>query len=121
MRRKTKVVVLSLLAIALLLWASLETFHLYSAFHHLSIPNNENRGPFGHSIHNWMSVEELAESYGVPVAEIFAALAIEPEPNDEQLSLKHLGEKYKRSPAEMVKALDQFARPDRASQSSGGL
>jgi hypothetical protein len=108
MRRKTKIVVLSLLAITLLLWASLETFHLYSAFHYLKVPNSETREPFGHNVHSWMNVEEAARCYDVTPSEIFTALAIQPETGDEHLSLKHLAEKYHKTPAEMEAVFNQF-------------
>jgi len=120
MRRTAKIVVLSILAIALLLWASLETFHLYSAFHYIKMPNTESRKPIGHNIHSWMSIEELSERCQVPPDEMFAALNIEPEAGDEHLSLRHLAVKYNRSPTRMVEVLEQFAMPDQSLPNRGG-
>lgn len=120
MRRQTKIVVLSVLAITLLLWASLETFHLYSAFHHLQIPRSETRKPFGDHIHAWMSVEDLAEHYRVPPAEIFAALDIQPESGDEHLSIRHLAQKYDKSFTEMIAVLARFNAPEPVLPNPGG-
>lgn len=120
MRRKNRIVVLSFLAIALLCWASLETFHLYSAFHYLKIPNSETRKPFGSNIHGWMSVDELGECYQVPPAEIFAALDIKPEAGDEHLSLRHLAQKYDKSFADMVEVLHRLPEQPEPFPNSGG-
>ena len=83
-----------------------ESYQFYQGFRHLSIPNPETRQLDGHRVHRWMTVEELAKKYTVPVADVFKALNIQPSPGDEKLTLKVLADKYKKSDTEVKDGLN---------------
>lgn len=110
MRRRSRIILLAVLALLVLLWVCRESSQFYSEVRHLELPRQETREPLGRKAHGWMNVQELACLYRVPEEAVFAALAIEPAPGDEKLPLKDLAYKYEKSAAEVEEALEMLNR-----------
>lgn len=108
MRRPNTLRLLLFLAILLLLLVGHETYRFYAQISHLDFPTQETRQPLGRHAHGWMNAAELARLYKVPVAEVFAALNIQPASGDEKLALKDLAQKYDKTPDEIETALNQL-------------
>jgi|GEM_PF-1493452 hypothetical protein len=108
MRRRNTIIILLVLAFALLLLAGRESYTLFHSLRHISAPTHETREPFGHGVHGWMTVEEVAKYYHVSTADVFAALNISPAPGDDKLSLKDLGNKYHMTAPDMENALNKL-------------
>jgi len=97
MQRTAKITLLVVIAILLtgaLFWKSVQIRRLYQG---VGKPTLENRDRSDLHIHNWMTPEEIAQKYGIPVIRVFEALNIEPQPGDEKLPLQKLKEKYHKS------------------------
>ncbi len=112
MKRTVKITLLVLIAILLagaLLWQSIQIRHLYKG---VGKPTLENRERGDLHIHNWMTPEEVAQKYGVPVSQVFKALNIEPHPGDEKLPLQQLKEKYHKSREDMRRGLMELHSQD---------
>lgn len=108
MRRRNTILVLLVLALALLFMAGRESYVLFHGLRHINRPTHETRQPFGHNVHGWMSVDEVAKYYKVSAADVFTALNIDPAPGDEKLSLKALSDKYHKTIPDIENALNQL-------------
>jgi len=108
MRRRTTIIVLIGLAIVLLFLAGRESYQLFHGIRHMSAPTDESREPFGHNVHGWMSVAEVAKIYHVSTTDVFIALDIDPAPDDEKLTLKALRDKYHKTIPEMENGLNKL-------------
>lgn len=105
MKRPVKIALLVVIAILLagaLFWQSLQIRSLYKG---VGKPTIENRELGDLHIHNWMTPEEIAQKYGIPVSRVFEALNIEPQPGDEKLPLQQLKGKYHKSREDMRRGL----------------
>lgn len=111
MKRPVKITLLVVAAILLagaLFWQSIQICRLYKGVEKPALENRE-RGEL--HIHNWMTPEEIAQKYGIPVSQVFKALNIEPQPGDERLPLQQLKEKYHKSREDMRRGLMELHTP----------
>ncbi len=109
MRRRNTIIVLIGLAIIFLFFAGRESYELFHGLRHISAPTHATRDPFGHNVHGWMSVTDIAKIYRVSPADVFRALEIDPAPGDEKLPLKDLADKYHKTGPEIQNALNNLS------------
>jgi len=121
MGRRNTIIVLLGLAIILLFFAGRESYQLFHGLRYMSAPTHATREPFGHSVHGWMSVGDIAKIYQVSPADVFIALEIDPAPGDEKLPLKDLANKYHKTGPEIENAMNKLkdAVPNQGNNNNG--
>lgn len=102
-------VVIAVLLVGALFWQSIQIRRLYKG---VGRPGVESRELGDLHLHNWMTPEEVAQKYGIPVRQVFKALGIEPQPGDEKLPLQQLKEKYHKSREDMRRGLMELHSPN---------
>jgi hypothetical protein len=108
MKPRNTIIVLLGLTMIFLFFTGSESYQLFHGLRHLSAPTHETREPFGHNVHGWMSIEEIAKTYSVSPADVFMALDIVPAPGDEKLTLKALADKYHKTTPEIEDGLNKL-------------
>lgn len=108
--KSIKIILLSLAALALLAALCLQTFRIHRLFKGLGRPTLESRELGSHSLHSWMTPEELARRYAIPISLVFEDLGIKPEPGDDKLPLQQLRSKHHKSREDMRIGLMQLER-----------
>ncbi|MEN6389819.1 MAG: hypothetical protein ABFD04_05335 [Syntrophomonas sp.] len=111
MKKPLKITLLLLIVILLvgaLFWQSIQIRRLYKG---MGKPGVESRELGNIHLHNWMTAEEVAQKYGIPVSQVFTVLNIEPQPGDEKLPLQQLKEKYHKSREDMRRGLMELHSP----------
>lgn len=112
MRKPFKITLLVVIAVLLtgaLFWQSLQIRRLYKG---VGKPGVESRELGELHLHNWMTPEEVAQKYDIPVSQVFKALSIEAQPGDEKLPLQQLKEKYHKSREDIRRGLMELHSQD---------
>lgn len=102
-------VVIAVLLVGALFWQSIQIRRLYKG---VGRPGVESRELGDLHLHNWMTPEEVAQKFGIPVSQVFKALGIESQPGDEKLPLQQLKEKYHKSREDMRRGLMELHSPN---------
>ncbi len=109
-KRPVKIAFLVFLALALLgaLW--IQSMKIHRMYKEVNRPTMERRQLADSRVHQWMTVEEVAQRCQVSVEAVFQALSIDPQPGDEKLPLKKLEEKYNKSREDMRQGFDRLQK-----------
>lgn len=72
------------------------------------LPSAQSRQDNPATGHRWMTAKEVAERYGLSVQEVFDFLQISPRAGDENLTMRELRIKYKKSPEVMQRNVQRI-------------
>lgn len=108
MSRRLKLFLLIGLTVVLVAGVIIQTKLLFKSIHQVGPPMPRSRYSDVVQPQMWMTVSDLSRHCKLPETEIFQVLQISPVPGDEQLSLRSLGRKYDKSPAELQQAVKEL-------------
>ena len=113
MKKNVKITVLLIFIIIITFIIIRRSTILYLEFKNINLPNKESRQIGDMSTHKWITVKKLSERYNISEDSIFKTLEIIPSSGDENLYVKDLANKYKKTPDEMKKNLKKIIESDR--------
>ncbi len=113
-----KQVFLSILLLILIAIALKLSLSFYQGMKGLPLPSSQSRQDNAITVHRWMTVNEVAERYGLSVQEVFDLLQIVPESGDKNLTLRELKIKYDKPPEVMQQNVQRILDSARNSEQS---
>lgn len=108
MNRKEKLSVLSVLIIIILILMTRQSLVMRKEIKNIKPPTAQSRQFGNMSVYKWITVRDLAIKHNLKVDDIFKALQIKPEKDDENIPIGELAKKYNKTPEQMRENLKKI-------------